>query len=351
MALLGRAVLASLFGVAIAGPIGFGSTGAAAANSSSKPSLVLYSAEGYDAAVLAAFRKASGIKVKLDTRPAAVLLSQIEASKKHPKWDVFWVDGPTNFAPLDEQHLLVRDLKPDVSWNSLGKMALPKDTSYVPTGVTLSNALLYTVKAVPDPPTNWQELLEGKWKGEVGMPDPNEAATAYPFIAGMLNQMGGDENVTRGETYFKELKANKVVVSTSNTQTVDSLIDGNIKLALVQSCAAVGAANTHPTLRVSYLPQVTVLPSAIGIDARVSSAEKSEAEQFVNFVLSPAGQKAMRSATPTDDSWFYPVVKGVTPPTSLPALSSIKTQVITPYVWGGQRESDVKAWFETHVAK
>ena len=48
-----------------------------------------------------------------------------------------------------------------------------------------------------------------------------------------------------------------------------------------------------------YLNPVTLLPSAIGIDAKAPAAERSEAEKFIEFVLSPAGQKVMQSGDPT----------------------------------------------------
>ena len=56
---------------------------------------------------------------------------------------------------------------------------------------------------------------------------------------------------------------------------------------------------------------MTLLPSAIGIDAKAPAAEQAEAEKFVEFVLSPAGQKVMQTGDPTGDSLYYPVLSGV----------------------------------------
>jgi iron(III) transport system substrate-binding protein len=321
-----------------------------AAASSGKVTLVVYSAQGYDSAMTKAFTAATGIPVKLDDNSTGPLLTQIEASKNNPKWGLLWVDGPTAFAGLDDQHLLVRGFEPDVAWDALGKEAVPKDGSYVPTGITLTEALVYTSKVVTDPPSTWQELLQPQWKDAVGMNTPSQSGPTFPFIAGMMNYLGGTDGVDKGEKYFQELKANGLVVHTTNGPTLQALTSGQIKLALVQSSAGIGAKHTDPNLAVKYLPPITLLPSAIGIDGKATTTEQAEAKEFVKYVLSKTGQQVMRSGTPTGDSLYYPVIDGVQPLKTLPSLASVKTQNITPYVWG-PREDSVNTWFVTNITK
>ena len=118
----------------------------------------------------------------------------------------------------------------------------------------------------------------------------------------------------------------------------------------MQSSAGIGAALGDKNLVVKYLDPVTLLPSAIGIDARAPAAEQAEAKQFVAFVLSPAGQKVMQSGDPTGDSLYYPVVQGVTPLAALPSLASTKTQSINPYTWGPQ-EGTINTWFDGNIVR
>src|SRR5580658_9303606 len=92
----------------------------ASASTASKVTLVVYSAQGYDSAMTKAFTKATGIPIKLDDNSTGPLLTQIEASKNNPDWGLLWVDGPTAFAGLDTQHLLLRGFQPSESWDSLG---------------------------------------------------------------------------------------------------------------------------------------------------------------------------------------------------------------------------------------
>jgi len=335
--------LASLAALAIAGcssASGTSSSSSAAASSSSgtsttaKVTLTVYSAQGYDSAMTKAFTKATGIPVKLDDNSTGPLLTQIEASKNNPNWGLLWVDGATAFAGLDQQGLLLKGYEPSVSWDSLGTQSLPADKSYTPTGVTLMAAVVYDKTKVTSPPTTWQELTQPQWKGAVGMNDPSQSGPTYPFIAGMMNYLGG---VSAGEKYFSQLKANGLVVHPTNGVTLQALTSGQIKLALVQSSAGIGAALGAKNLAVTYLPPVTLLPSAIGIDAKAPPAEQAEAKKFIQFVLSAQGQKVMQSGDPTGDSLYYPVVQGVSPLSSLPTLSGVKTQTINPYTWGPRR--------------
>jgi iron(III) transport system substrate-binding protein len=161
----------------------------------------------------------------------------------------------------------------------------------------------------------------------------------------MMNYLGG---VAQGKQFFTKLKANGLVVNPTNGPTLQALTNGQIKLALVQSSAGTGAALGDKSLKVKYLSPATLLPGCIGIDAKAPKAEQQEAEKFIQFVLSPAGQKAMQTGDPTGDSLYYPVIKGVAPLKGLPPLSSVKVQRLNPYTWGS-REAAINSWFDSSI--
>jgi iron(III) transport system substrate-binding protein len=204
-------------------------------------------------------------------------------------------------------------------------------------------ALVYDKTKVASPPITWQALTQSQWKGAVGMNDPSQSGPTYPFIAGMMNHLG---SVSAGQHYFTQLKSNGLVIHPTNGPTLQALTSGQIKLALVQSSAGIGAALGDKKLTVKYLDPVTLLPSAIGIDAKAPAAEQAEAKKFIAYVLSPAGQQVMQSGDPTGDSLYYPVMQGVAPLAALPALSGVQTQTINPYTWGS-KEATINPWFHT----
>jgi len=326
------------------------SSASAAAPSSSAAAtvpLVLYSAQGYDSAMSKAFTKATGIPVSLDDNSTGPLLTQIEASKNNPKWGLLWVDGATAFAGLDTQGLLLKGFEPSVAWNSLGAASVPADKSYVPTGVTIMGIVAYNKTKVANPPSTWQALASSAWKGQVGMNDPSQSGPTFPLIAGVMNYLGG---VSSGEKYFTALKSNGLIIHPTNGPTLQALTSGQINLALVQSSAAIGATFTDKNIGIKYLDPATLLPSALGIDAKAPAAEQAEAEKFIEYVLSAAGQKVMQSGDPTGDSLYYPVINGVSPLPALPSLASVKTQTINPYTWGPQ-EAAVNTWFDSNIVR
>ncbi|HET9105374.1 MAG TPA: extracellular solute-binding protein [Solirubrobacteraceae bacterium] len=316
------------------------STGAA------KPTLLVYSAQGYDKNTVAAFQKATGVPTKLVDDSTGPLLARIQAEKANPQWGLIWVDGGTALAALDRQGLLEKNLRVP-ALNSTGRKLTPADKSFIPTGATMACTMVYNSHAVASPPTSWQELLSATFNGKVGMNDPAVSGPTYPCVAGLFNYLGG---IAPGEAYLKKLKANGLHVSQTNGDTLHLLQTGQIQVALIQSSAASGAAKTTPGLKVAYLPKVTLLPGVIGIDGKAPAAVQKEAQQFIDYVLSAPGQHQMQTGDPTGDSLFWPVVPGTAPLSGLAPLSSIDAQVIDPYVWG-PREPSINNWFTANVAQ
>jgi iron(III) transport system substrate-binding protein len=146
--------------------------------------------------------------------------------------------------------------------------------SYTPTGVTLMAAVVYDKTKMTSPPSTWQQLLSPAYTGEVGMDDAAQSGPTYPFIAGMMSYLGG---VNAGESYFTKLKANGLIIHPTNGPTLQALTSGQIKLALVQSSAGIGAVLGDKKLAVKYLDPATVLPSAMGIDAKAPAAAPAPA--------------------------------------------------------------------------
>ena len=329
--------------------------GSSASASSASPTtsatpvpLVVYAAEGYDQAEVTAFQKATGIPTKLVDHSTGTLLAKISAERDNPQWGVFWSDGAEAYAALDQQHMLVRGFEPTTgTLNALGKEVVPADKSYVPTGLTIAAAVIYDSNVVKHPPTTWTQLLQPQWKGAVGMNNPAISGPTYPFVAGVMQQLGG---VSQGERFFSELKANGLHVYSTNKVTLTALLNGTIKLALVQNSAGIGFQFKAPELRVAYPAKVSLLPGVIGIDAKVSKQEIAEAERFANFVYSPKGQAVQLAGDPHGDSLFFPVVKGTKPLPQVPDLASLPTENPNPAVWG-PREASIDQWFTNNIVQ
>ncbi|HLI59868.1 MAG TPA: extracellular solute-binding protein [Solirubrobacteraceae bacterium] len=317
-----------------------------AASSGGRQTLLVYSAQGYDHNTVAAFQKATGIPTKLVDDSTGPLLARIQAEKANPQWGLLWVDGATAFASLDRQNLLQRHLRIP-AMNAAGRSVVPSDRSFVPTGLTMACTIIYNTRAISHPPTSWQQLLSGRYAGKIGMNDPAVSGPTYPCVAGMMNLMGG---VSGGESYLKQLHAAGLKISQTNGDTLHLLQTGQIDIGLIQSSAAIGAALATHELKVAYLPKETVLPSAIGVDAKAPAAERAEAQRFIDFVFSRAGQHQMQTGDPTGDSLFWPTAANTRPLPALPSFTSISHQTINPYTWG-TREPSIDTWFTNNIVR
>ncbi len=322
------------------------------AASSSRVPLVVYSAQGYDSKVTAAFQQATGIPVKLDDDSTGPLLTKVAAEASNPQWGLLWVDGDTAFAALDRQGQLL-DYAPPVPLDTAGQALVPADHSYIPVSTTVMAATIYNAAKTSAVPSSYQDLLGSRYKGLVGMNDPSQSGPTYPFIAGLMNQLGGQaKGVPAGEAYLTKLKANGLHVYPTNGDTLHALETGQIDYGLIQSSAATGevaktATSASYDPKVVYLPRPTLLPGVIGIDKGAPPAEQAEAKRFVQYVLSPAGQHVMQTGDLTGDSLYWPVVPGIRPVATLPPFPT-NYQKIDPYFWG-PLEGQVNAWFDSNI--
>ena len=181
-----------------------------------------------------AFQKATGIPVKLDDNSTGPLLTQIEASKNNPNWGLLWVDGATAFAGLDQQGLLQKGFEPKVTWNTSAQPVAARRQELHPDRRHADGRARLQQDQGDQPAHDLAAAADPQWKGAVGMNDPSQSGPTYPFIAGMMNYLGG---VSQGEAYFTKLKANGLVINPTNGPTLQALTSGQIKLALVQSSA------------------------------------------------------------------------------------------------------------------
>jgi iron(III) transport system substrate-binding protein len=341
-------------GAAIAASLVLASVGLSAQAAHAAPITInLYEAIGYAPAEITAFNASQTqyqiVDVGGSTGP---LLAKVAAEGTNPQWGLFWADGDTWAAAADTNgQLAPLTFKPNYS--SLGKRLAPKNNSFAITGSTVMVAGIYNAAKLKTPPATLNAMLRSTYKGQIGMNDPNISGPTYPFIAGLMNQLGSEE---AGKAYLTRLKANGLVVNDKNGPTIHALEIGQINMGLVQNTAALAeiikftakpVAGFDP--KIVYPGRPTLMPSSLAIDSKRPAPEVAGAQAFVKFVLSPAGQSILAStdATVNSDVLCYPSIAGTTPNKYVPALPTAY-QIINPYTWG-PLQSEVDAWFTANI--
>jgi iron(III) transport system substrate-binding protein len=312
--------------------------------------ITFYSAQGYDITMGKAFAKMSGIQVNTVDDSTGNILAKIQAERNNPKWDMVWFDGDATMQTLNDQGLLYKWTSPNIgNYTALGKSLIPADHAFYPTGVTAAGVIVYNTRKLTaaQAPKDWSDLLKPQFKNQVAENDPAFSGPPFPLISGMFQRMGGPKhNMAPGYAYYTALKANGLKIFQTNDPTIHSVETGAREIGIVQDSAYYAAKATGAPLGVVYARGgVTVLPGVIAINAK--SKHLKAAEAFVNYVLSQAGQNTMLHDPGDSDSFYTPIIKGVS------ALLGRQTTGINwqplNYKWAAAQATAIKQWFHVNV--
>lgn len=341
--------LAACGGSTSASGSGSSSSSSSAATCNKSTGFTLYSAQGYDSDTAKAFQQQTGITTKLVDDSTGNLLAKISAETNNPQWDAVWFDGNVTMQSLDDQGLLLKWNSPNIgNYTAQGTSVVPSDHAYYPTGITAAGVIVYNVNHVPSAglPKDWSDLLNPAYKNLMAENDPAFSGPAYPFIAGVAQVMGGEQ---QGKTFFSGLKANGDKFFQTNDPTLHSVETGAREFAIIQDSAYYAAKKAGQPLGIIYPSSgVAALPSEIGID--VHGPHQACAKAFVNWLLSSAGQSVMTHHDPTDgDTYFVEIINGVTPVVSR-QTTGINFVTLDVPKWAGA-EAEFKQWFHDNMVQ
>lgn len=152
-------------------------------------------------------------------------------------------------------------------------------------GVSLTSFAYNTdLIAEADVPKDWEDLLDPKWKGKIGMQDPLSGGGAKMWVVTMFRELGAD----KWEDFMTKL-ADQGIVYGSYLPIREMLISGEISIQV-----AAYPDYTEP-VRVDGAPVNWSTPRFIGfvgLTAFVSAnaTNPNAAKLFVDFILSKEGQ-------------------------------------------------------------
>lgn len=271
------------------------------------------------------------------------------ASHSHPFFPLLCLlfIGNVTMQTLDDQGFLLKWHSPNTSnLTDQGSQYVPSDGSYYPTGVTGVGAIAYNTKHIPAAglPSDWKDLLKPAYKNLIAMNDPAFSGPTYPLIAGLAQLMGGED---QGKQFFMQLKVNGLKTFKTNDPTLNSVETGAREFGIIQDSIIFSAMKAGQPIGIIYPTSgVVALPGVVGVSSH--SRHQACAQQFVNWVLSSAGQSVMTHHDPTDgDTYFIPVVKAVTPVVTR-KITGITFITLDVPRWAGV-EAEYKKWFHDNI--
>ncbi len=146
-------------------------------------------------------------------------------------------------------------------------------------------SILYNTDSVKagDSPKNWEDLLDSKWKGNIGMPDPSQHSTTAVFLLS-LRKIIGDKWLD----YAKGLAAQKPRLVTALAPVADEIVRGEVRVGITYiKYVKQYKGPIDYVLMDKHLADPNYM--SVGSKSRHSNAAKL----YMEYACSPEGQKAM----------------------------------------------------------
>lgn len=293
------------------------STGATGATAD-EGSLVIYSGRAEDlvAPLIADFTEETGIDVEVrygsTAEQAQLLLTEGDASPAH----VFLSQEAGALGLLEDQGMLT-----ELPAETIARVAegfSSGDNQWV--GVTgRARAVAYDSETVSEEeaPATIADMVDPKWKGQIGVAPGN--ASFLAFVTAMRVTEG--EDATR--EWLEKLAANEPKTYKKNGDILEAVEKGEIQVGLINhyywySAAAEKGTDMRAQLKFGEAGDLAGLVNATGVGILTKGEGRADAQQFVDFLLSQAGQTYFAQKT-----FEYPLVSGVAGPEGVPPLESL----------------------------
>lgn len=277
------------------------------------------------------FTKKTGIKTQIRSGKDSSMGHQIVQEGDKSPADVFLtenspamtlVEGSKLLAPIDSTTLALvpKNRRPSSGdWTSVAAR---------------STVLVYNPDKISDKdlPASLMDLQKPEYKDQWGA-----GATGADFqaiVAGML----ADQGEAQTTSWLEGMKTNARIYE-NNIATMKAVNAGEVPMGVIyhyywyrdQAETKEGTANTKLHYFKRKDPGAFVSLSAAGVLA--SAKHPEEAQQFVDYILSDAGQKVLE----TSGSKEYAVAKGAQSDPDLPTLASLQAPAVDPFALDSEK--------------
>jgi len=329
-ALAGAAMLAMTACGAAGSPA---SSTAGGSSSAGKAVLVLYNAqhENLMTAVTDAFTAATGIKVEMRNGDDSELSNQIVQEGSASPADVFVTENSPGMTLLDTKGLFTgldaatRAQTPAQYSATNGKWVgfaarstvLPYNTGKLTAGQA---------------PGSVMDLAKPAWKDRFGI---SPSGADFQAIVSAVVQLKGEDAAA---AWLAGLKANAKIYQ-GNSTVMKAVNSGEIETGIIyhyywyEDQAEGGANSDHVKLKFLGQQDPGAFVSVSGAGVLASSKHPREAQQFVAFLTSAAGQQAIVGSSTME----YAIASGVAANKVLTPLSELDPPIVDPTALNGPR--------------
>jgi iron(III) transport system substrate-binding protein len=271
--------------------------------------------------MVAAFEKATGIKVLMTRKSSGEYYAQIKAEAANPKGDVWWGGTGDPHLQAAEEGLTDPYVSPRLGELQDWAVRQARAAKFRTVGI-YAGALGYSFntaelakRKLPEPKC-WADLIKPAFKDDVQVANPNSSGTSYTMLATLVQIMGE----AKAFDYLKALHKNINQYTKSGAAPARAVATGESLVgitfqhdAVIQAIAGAPVKIVSPCEGTGY---------EIGSMSIIKGAKNlANARKWYDWALSPEGQ-AVGAANKV--SYQVPSNKKATVPPQAPKLAEIK---------------------------
>jgi len=289
--------------------------------------------------LLEQFTEDTGIEVEVRYGDSAELAATIAEEGENSPADVFFAQDPGSLGSVDAQ---LAEL-PAETLELVDARFRDADGRWIGTSGR-SRVIAYNTDELSDDevPDSVDDLTDPTWKGRIGIAPTN--ASFQAFVTAMRLTEGDD--ATR--QWLENLAANDPKEYESNTPIVEAVAAGEIDLGLVNHYYLYLVKEEQPDAPLAnhFLAagDPGALVSVAGAGVLASSDQSDDADAFVDYLLSEAGQ---RFYVEEAEEAEYPLIEGIEPKEGLPPLSELQGPDVQLSQFGAELANTVELLRET----
>ncbi|NOX32133.1 MAG: extracellular solute-binding protein [Deltaproteobacteria bacterium] len=231
------------------------------------------------------------IQIQVLNKKTTAALSEIERGNVR-KFDLFWSSSTDAFEVLQLSNKLKRsEYKLKYPALEIKGVNLYDHKGYFYSFALSSVGYMWNNSYLHEnglqAPTSWQSLADSSYYGHMAMSTPSRSGTTHLIVESILQGMGWQE----GWRYLLKIAGNFSTVTARSFSVPEGIVDGRFGVGLVIDFLAQGQICIHKNIDFRYGEPIMLVPAGIGLLKNGTNLEA--ALKFLDFVLSPAGQKIL----------------------------------------------------------